>query len=367
MSKALCPSSTTSEALPHATMNDLQDQMNRVPSLVYLCQRVAGQHTDLITSLGEWTRYDLVRPILEKCNVDQLLRLEGASPHLQSGTPDIWKSLCFQKYRMLAEEHYSIDDQPEEPDSWKRRYFFLQDAETRRFEEIGSKIRSQRMEADVRKKEREVRFTDRVPPPKRPRTGGWGLPSQPKTLFQKARGEASKIQKAFYSARSLPPMPTGKTHRVLAKPDDSILPPLPNSTVPSRVTVRTVTVQVPVQRRLQATASSSMTASSPSSSSSRTPVSSSSSSRTTTPSGSPPAPSISRGLTQLHLDTPRSKDHSKSKGEIAKVTPRVPPAVPANAPPPPTRLLKSPAPLKKDPMASLFVPKHRAYSQRPVR
>lgn len=42
----------------------------------------------------------------------------------------------------------------------------------RRFEEVGSKIRSQRMEADTRKREREVRITDRLPPPKRPRTGG---------------------------------------------------------------------------------------------------------------------------------------------------------------------------------------------------
>lgn len=48
----------------------------------------------------------------------------------------------------------------------------LERAEARRIEEIGSKIRSQRLEAEERKKEREVKFTDRLPPPKRSRTGG---------------------------------------------------------------------------------------------------------------------------------------------------------------------------------------------------
>lgn len=42
-------------------------------------------------------------------------------------------------------------------------------------DEIGSKIRIQRLEADERKKEKEVKLTDRVPPAKRPRTGGCEL------------------------------------------------------------------------------------------------------------------------------------------------------------------------------------------------
>lgn len=70
---------------------------DRVPTLVQYCQRVAAVHVDgpslrislpsrtdrdipAISSLGEDFRYDLVKPILERCNVDQLLRLEQASP-----------------------------------------------------------------------------------------------------------------------------------------------------------------------------------------------------------------------------------------------------------------------------------------------
>lgn len=47
----------------------------------------------------------------------------------------------------------------------------LREAEARRFEELGSRLRIQRLEATERKKEREVKLTDKVPPPKRPRTG----------------------------------------------------------------------------------------------------------------------------------------------------------------------------------------------------
>jgi hypothetical protein len=48
----------------------------------------------------------------------------------------------------------------------------LKHEEERRFERLGSKLKAQRMEAEERKKEREVKLTDRVPPSKRPRTGG---------------------------------------------------------------------------------------------------------------------------------------------------------------------------------------------------
>lgn len=69
---------------------------DRVPTLVQYCQRVAAVHVDgrwfglsalcirtqrhtAISSLGDELRYDLVKPILERCTVDQLLRLEQAS------------------------------------------------------------------------------------------------------------------------------------------------------------------------------------------------------------------------------------------------------------------------------------------------
>jgi elongin-A len=47
----------------------------------------------------------------------------------------------------------------------------MQEAEARRLEELGSRLRLQRQEEAERKKEREVKITDRLPPPKRFKSG----------------------------------------------------------------------------------------------------------------------------------------------------------------------------------------------------
>lgn len=47
----------------------------------------------------------------------------------------------------------------------------LQEDEVKRLEDIRIRLRTQRHEADERKREREVKITDRVPPAKRPRNG----------------------------------------------------------------------------------------------------------------------------------------------------------------------------------------------------
>jgi hypothetical protein len=40
-------------------------------------------HDAAITSLGDDLTYDLVKPVLERCDADQLLRLEHTSPVCQ--------------------------------------------------------------------------------------------------------------------------------------------------------------------------------------------------------------------------------------------------------------------------------------------
>ncbi|TEB26574.1 hypothetical protein FA13DRAFT_1021380 [Coprinellus micaceus] len=323
---------------------------DRVPSLVYLCQRVAVANVAAISSLGSELTFAAVKPILQRCSADQLMLLEEASPHLKGDTPNIWKVLCFQKFRLIAEERYSLDDEPREPDSWRNRYYVLQEAEMRRFEEVGSKIRSQRMEADTRKREREVRITDRLPPPKRPRTGGWGMPTQPKTLFQKTRTEASKIQKSIYHSRSLPPrQQVGKTIRVHATPDHSVLPPIPNKPIPGRVTVNTIRVP----RRQPLPTSPSVCSIRKSAASRPLPASS-------FDVGSKSTPAIPKRRTP-----PIESALPKAYSTIPKLSPASSASPLLTGPPMATPPLKSPGRPKKDPMASLFVPKHRAYSQRP--
>ncbi|KIK08776.1 hypothetical protein K443DRAFT_672292 [Laccaria amethystina LaAM-08-1] len=348
-------------ALPLSPMNlDTDTPHRRIPTLVQLCQRVAATHVDSVLSLGDDLSYNLVKPILEKCSTDHLLRLEQDSPHLQKDTPEIWKYLCFQKYRLTATEQYSLNDDPQEPDSWRNRYFLLQAAEAKRLEEVGSKLRSQRLEADERKKEREVKFTDRVPSPKRPRTG-WSTPTQPKTLFQKTRTEASKIQKAMYNARVIPPMHVGKTYSTLPKPPCSqpILPPPKQA---ARVIVHTVIRPAPPLF------ASTATTPAPHSSKPVVPDPHDLNLRRST---SNPVPSFAkRPLSHSTSNsTPASAKQPLSYSTSNSVQPPATQSFASSCPTssrPEPRPFKSPASVKKDPMASLFVPKHRAYSQRPV-
>ncbi|KAJ7219542.1 RNA polymerase II transcription factor SIII subunit A-domain-containing protein [Mycena pura] len=314
---------------------------DRVPTLVQYCQRVAAVNVDAISSLGDGFRYDLVKPILERCTVEQLLRLEQASPYLQKDTPEIWRELCFRTYPMAA-ERYRRGQMPE-PASWRDQYFVLVEEETRRIEEVGNKIRRQRQEADERKKEQEIKITMQMPPAKR----RWGAPTPPKSLFQKTRSEASRLQKNMYTKPMIPPMPSGKSYPVLSSANSALLPVSPSGKASSRVTVTTVKHRV----------------------SGSSPASASKTSGLNTDSLSPVAPSsLTQKDNSVSLTSTSKLSHSPSSASLSsastptsdktaesplkkprRITPDFSPGVP---------------PSKRDPMASLFLPKHRAHSQR---
>ncbi|KAK0451110.1 hypothetical protein EV421DRAFT_1732083 [Armillaria borealis] len=157
----------------------------KIPALVAYCQRVAGKHAESIPTLGQELslRYDLVKPILQQCEPHDLLRLERGSTNLS-----------IKKYSIQLQGYLSGD--APEPESWRDHYF---KAEAKHLEEVGSRLRSQRLEHEQQKKEREVKITDRIPPQKRLRP--WSGPSQPKTLMQKTYSSASKLHKTVYNGR----------------------------------------------------------------------------------------------------------------------------------------------------------------------
>lgn len=324
-------------------MGDLEPLANnRVPTLVQLCQRVASSCIDSIATLGDDLSYPLVKPILERCTAEQLFVLEDSSPHLFNETPEIWMQICIRKYPTAVEKY--LDDDLLEPRPWRERYQVLTREEEHRFERLGSKLKAQRIEAEERKKEREVKLTDRVPPLRRPKAGGWSVPLQPKTLIQKTLSEASKIQKAMYQSRMFPPMNGGKAHRVLSKPSCT----LTSSTSAdfNRVSVNTVpkrAIPGPSNRVTPPQAPSS----------SLTPQQSYDNNSQTTSPGFALVPTVvvsdATTATQKQSNTPPKK------------LPTASPSTSTDA-----RPMKPAPPLRKDPMASLFVPKHRAYSQRPV-
>ncbi|KAF8623473.1 hypothetical protein AX15_006257 [Amanita polypyramis BW_CC] len=308
----------------------------RVPSLVSLCQRVAIAHVDSITNLGLEIRFYQVKPVLERCSAEQLFQIEEASPQLQNETHELWMDLCTCKYPKMAQRYFTGEE--DDPETWKERYFAMQEAEAKRLEELGCRLRSQRQEAEERKKEGKIKITDRLPPPKRPKTG-WGAP-QPKSLFQKTRSEASKIQKTVYSARMLPPMPITKDYTLTATKPAPMPPVIQMNGQASRVTVSTV------KRPLRSPAGTvphgppSATKPLPASTLAQTPPESATQQSEPLPTGNStikplqPQPSQATG-SPLPADFQPSRPHNKSP--------------------------------KKDPMACLFLPKHRASSQRPTR
>jgi elongin-A len=131
----------------------------------------------------------------------------------------------------------------------------------------------------------------------------------PKTLFQKTRTEASKIQKTIYSARIIPPMPRVREYRVLSNASVKSPPSPPTSSSGTRVTVKSISYRRPSASSLAAPASAL---------------------------SHPP-------FTKKPLAAPGSPPTSPTLQDSRQ---------------PPT-------PSKKDPMAALFMPKHRTHSQLP--
>ncbi|KAK0463884.1 uncharacterized protein EV420DRAFT_1113174 [Desarmillaria tabescens] len=304
----------------------------KIPALVSYCQRVAGKHAEFIPTLGQELslRYDLVKPILQQCEPHDLLRLERGSTRLQHNTQELWKILSIKKYSIQLQGYLS--GEAPEPESWRDHYFVLQKAEAKHLEEVASRLRSQRLEHEQQKKEREVKITDRIPPQKRLRP--WSGPSQPKTLMQKTYSEASKLHKNVYNARFTV---KGKP---ISKPPSVPLLPTPSPNYASRVTVTTV-------KHRQPTSSSPPSSMGPNSRSSTTTSSTSSSEPTTYLPPLSPCKLSPDDCRPSPLFTEKTPEAVQRTALLNQTSP-------------------SPAPRpKKNPMTSMFMPKDRAYSQRP--
>ncbi|KAL0946757.1 hypothetical protein HGRIS_012934 [Hohenbuehelia grisea] len=283
----------------------------RIPTLVQLCQRVAVNHIENITDVGGLS-YEIARPILVSCNADALSQIEDSSPDLMSSTSELWEVICRREFALATAQLEKGEDSSLLNLSWKERYFAIREREHDRLEALTSKMKRRRQEEEDKKKEREVKITTRLPPGRKP---FWGQNYQPKSLLQKTISDAQKIQKSMYN-RALPPMVAGKTHRVLPPASSSALLPVPSSESTSRVTVNTV-------RRVSTTASNSP-------------------------------------LVRRPSVLPAS--HQRPTAVPSKVPP---PRNPAPAPPSSNAsdMPSQKSPSKRNPTNSLFMPKHRAYSQ----
>ncbi|KAL5529368.1 hypothetical protein ACEPAG_5353 [Sanghuangporus baumii] len=187
-------------------MTDALRTTTIIPSLVYSCQRVLAANINSISSFGADIPYRLIRPILQGCNADTLLRLERETPHLQERTSELWKEICIRSYPLIVDQ--KLNPAYEEPESWRDEFFRIKGEQDKRFEDAANRIRNQRIEAEELKRKRQAKLTDRVLPAKRPRSSG---PATSQTLLQKTRKEATKIQKSVFGPRNLPSLVPGNS------------------------------------------------------------------------------------------------------------------------------------------------------------
>ncbi|XP_028966705.1 transcription elongation factor B polypeptide 3 [Galendromus occidentalis] len=119
--------------------------LTSVPSLFDACIRVLMDHVDCIEETGG-VPYDILKPVLERCNGQQLYRLEYFNPYLSEDTDALWEAHCRKDFR-------SKTRQPGE-ESWKELYLRCHDEREQKLRSLTASI-SQSM----REKQAPVRTT----------------------------------------------------------------------------------------------------------------------------------------------------------------------------------------------------------------
>ncbi|TKR81025.1 hypothetical protein L596_014971 [Steinernema carpocapsae] len=108
--------------------------LTEVPRLETLCMNVLFAHLNEIEDMNG-TAYCLIKPILEKCNPDQLLKIERNNEYLLEDTDELWQKICEKKYNATENDTY-------EDESWRDFYMRKQRESDERFKAITSKIGS---------------------------------------------------------------------------------------------------------------------------------------------------------------------------------------------------------------------------------
>ncbi|KAL5533274.1 hypothetical protein ACEPAF_5050 [Sanghuangporus sanghuang] len=139
--------------------------------------------------------------------------IASPNPHPYSFT-ELWKEICIRSYPLIVDQ--KLNPAYEEPESWRDEFFRIKGEQDKRFEDAANRIRNQRIGAEELKRKRQAKLTDRVIPPKRPRSNG---PATPQTLLQKTRREATKIQKSVFGPRNLPSLAPGNSSGFRSKVD----------------------------------------------------------------------------------------------------------------------------------------------------
>ncbi|VDO77071.1 unnamed protein product [Heligmosomoides polygyrus] len=101
-----------------------------LPSLYNLCLRVLSSHTKVLY-YAEYINYDVLKPILEKCNAEDLAHIESKHQYLEEDSSELWQRFVTKKYP---------GEEPDNGDSWKDLYYFLEKEKEKKLKQLSLRI-----------------------------------------------------------------------------------------------------------------------------------------------------------------------------------------------------------------------------------
>ncbi|XP_071506018.1 uncharacterized protein [Diadema antillarum] len=100
-----------------------------VPTLFESCMRILLDNIDALDEIG--VPYDIIKPILEKCTPQQLLRLEDFNPYLIEDTDPLWRAHADRDFK---------GHRPTDMESWRELYLRKMDEREERLKNVTANI-----------------------------------------------------------------------------------------------------------------------------------------------------------------------------------------------------------------------------------
>ncbi|KAK5968684.1 RNA polymerase II transcription factor SIII subunit A [Trichostrongylus colubriformis] len=124
-----------------------------IPSLFSLCLRVLSNNIRVLY-YAEYINYDVLKPILEKCNAETLAHIESKHHYLEEDSSDLWQRIVTKKYPGA---------EPDDSDSWKDLYSCLEKERERKLKQLSQRI-GKHHQADSAKAPRKAILADAAAP-----------------------------------------------------------------------------------------------------------------------------------------------------------------------------------------------------------
>ncbi|PAA51359.1 hypothetical protein BOX15_Mlig003496g4, partial [Macrostomum lignano] len=136
-----------------------------VPTLKQACLDYLAAHLDWLGAMGPGVPYHVIKPVLAKCNVEQLERLEAHNPHLIGDDDELWQlhfMRDFPDVQLIEDDGASSNSAP-----WRRRYIKSRRKQQAKLQSITERLAN--TQAQARSQQRKTLFTLIDKPPQRKR------------------------------------------------------------------------------------------------------------------------------------------------------------------------------------------------------